>query len=179
MIFVCGLGNVGEKYCNTRHNAGFLFLDYLSCVYDFGFKASKNLHAQFVKYCINGVDILFMKPTTFMNNSGLAVASAMKHYKIPNENLLVIHDDLDLPLSSVRIKFGGGSAGHNGIKSIDSAIGNNYWRMRLGIGRPVPEVAVLDYVLGRFADAESHQVAKTMDLCREFFCNFIITHGKS
>jgi peptidyl-tRNA hydrolase, PTH1 family len=179
MLLVCGLGNVGEKYLNTRHNAGFLFLKHLSCAYGFCFKESKNLQAQSLKHSIDGCEVLLMKPTTFMNNSGLAVASVMKYYKIPSESVLIVHDDLDLPLGSVRIKLAGGSAGHNGIKSIDAAIGNNYWRMRIGIGRPLQHVEISDYVLEKFSNTELCQVEKTMSLCRELFCNFITTHCKS
>ncbi len=173
MLLLCGLGNMGKKYGNTRHNAGFLFLDSLSREYDFSFKLAKNLHCESAKYCLDQVDVLLVKPTTFMNNSGAAVLSTMQYYKIAKPNLLVVHDDIDIPLGSVKVKFGGGSAGHNGIKSIDSVLGNEYWRMRIGVGRPEPEVDVFDYVLGDFSNSELTQISNVMNECKKHFLNFI------
>jgi PTH1 family peptidyl-tRNA hydrolase len=173
MLLVCGLGNVGKQYSNTRHNAGFLFLDYLSATYDLHFRQSKDFCCELSRYLMNDVEILFIKPTTFMNNSGLAIANITRYYKIPSENLLVIHDDLDLPLGRTKMKIGGGSAGHNGIKSIDACIGKEYWRIRIGIGRSLQNRDVFDHVLGEFTAEELSQVELAMSECKDLFLNFI------
>jgi PTH1 family peptidyl-tRNA hydrolase len=153
---IVGLGNIGKEYERTRHNAGFMAVDFLA-----GDDAVWKKHKNYLAARID--DAVFVKPTTFMNLSGAAVLAAMKFYKIPIEDVVVIHDEIDLPLGTLRTKVGGGSAGHNGIKSIDGAIGNEYRRIRIGIGRPVPGQArndkifspdVPDWVLGRFSGDE-------------------------
>jgi PTH1 family peptidyl-tRNA hydrolase len=109
-----------------------------------------------------------------MNNSGTAILSTMKYYKIDKSELIVVHDDIDLPLGSIKVKFGGGSAGHNGIKSIDSVLGNEYWRMRIGIGRPDQDASVLDYVLGNFSNDELVQIEEVMSNCKKHFADFVL-----
>lgn len=149
-VLVVGLGNPGDNYLITRHNVGFMAVDALAPV-DAVWKKEKNaLTAHAEK---DGKKIIFVKPQTFMNNSGDAVGPLMTFYKIPIENLVVIHDDMDLKLGDMREKIGGGSAGHNGIKSIDAAVGNEYSRIRIGIGHPRDfdsRIDPADWVLGKF-----------------------------
>lgn len=149
-VLVVGLGNPGDNYLITRHNVGFMAVDSLAPV-DAVWKKEKNaLTAHAEK---DGKKIIFVKPQTFMNNSGDAVGPLMTFYKIPIENLVVIHDDMDLKLGDMREKIGGGSAGHNGIKSIDAAVGNEYSRIRIGIGHPRDfdsRIDPADWVLGKF-----------------------------
>lgn len=150
-ILVVGLGNPGTEYAQTRHNVGFMAVDALAGS-DTTWKSEKN--AQTTSVNIDGRRVIFAKPQTFMNLSGNAVLALMTFYKIPLENLIVIHDDMDLPVGKMREKIGGGSAGHNGIRSIDANVGNEYRRIRIGIGHPrdydLP-ISPADWVLGRFS----------------------------
>ena len=153
MKLVVGLGNPDKQYDNTRHNVGFMAIDFMAPM-DATWKKEKN--ALTCRTEINGLNAILVKPQTFMNNSGEAVAPLMAFYKIPIENIVVIHDDMDLKLGTLREKIGGGSAGHNGIKSLDDAIGNDYRRIRIGIGHPrdfESHMDPSDWVLGKF-DAE-------------------------
>lgn len=149
-FLVVGLGNPGAQYVNTRHNVGFMAVDALAGE-NASWKSEKN--ALTVRAEIDGRRVIFAKPQTFMNNSGVAVAALMAFYKIPLENIVVIHDDMDIPVGDCREKIGGGSAGHNGIRSIDAHIGREYRRIRIGIGHPrdfdLP-MDPADWVLGKF-----------------------------
>lgn len=149
-FLVVGLGNPGAQYVNTRHNVGFMAVDALAGE-NASWKSEKN--ALTARVDINGNRVIFVKPQTFMNNSGVAVAALMTFYKIPLENIVVIHDDMDIPVGDCREKIGGGSAGHNGIRSIDAHIGREYRRIRIGIGHPrdfdLP-MDPADWVLGKF-----------------------------
>ena len=160
-LLIVGLGNPGNEYKNTRHNVGFMAIDYLAPK-DANWKKEKN--ALTTRAEIDGVNVILVKPQTFMNNSGDAVGPLMTFYKIPLENIVVIHDDMDLKLGNMREKVGGSSAGHNGIKSIDNAIGNEYRRIRIGIGHPRDFESVInpaDWVLGKF-DAEQLKQIKSV-----------------
>lgn len=166
-LLIVGLGNPGNEYKNTRHNVGFMAIDAVAPD-DSVWKKEKNaLTTRFEK---DGFKIILVKPQTFMNNSGDAVAPLMAFYKVPLENVVVIHDDMDLKLGDVREKTGGGSAGHNGIKSIDAAIGNNYRRIRIGIGHPRDfenPMNPADWVLGKFDSEQLKQiksVIKSIDI---------------
>lgn len=157
-VLIVGLGNPGDEYKNTRHNVGFMAVDFLA-PNDAIWKKEKN--ALTTRMEVEGVKIILAKPQTFMNNSGQAVGPLMTFYKIPLENLVVIHDDMDLKLGTLREKTGGGSAGHNGIKSIDSAIGNEYRRIRIGIGHPrdfESPIEPADWVLGKFNAEQLKQI---------------------
>lgn len=130
MFLIAGLGNPGEKYKKTRHNAGFLILDFLYS----GFETDKYAEAKVKKDSLDDAEVIFVKPETFMNDSGKSVSYLAEKYEIPNENILVIYDDIDLPLGEVRISFDRGDGGHNGIKSIVSQIGTKaFTRVRVGI----------------------------------------------
>ena len=149
-VLIVGLGNPGNEYLLTRHNVGFMAIDALAPA-DSVWKKEKNALTTQTKK--NGQKIIFAKPQTFMNNSGDAVAPLMAFYKIPLENVIVIHDDMDLKVGTMREKTGGSSAGHNGIKSIDAAVGPNYKRIRIGIGHPrdfESPIPPVDWVLGKF-----------------------------
>jgi len=154
MYLIVGLGNIGEKYQLTRHNIGFLVIDEMTKKLN-----SSNINkANFKADVQKSADNLFVKPKTYMNNSGEAVVAIKEYYKIPMENIIVIHDDLDLPFGSVKFKIGGGSGGHNGLKSIDSNIGKDYIRVRIGIGKPKIKEEVVNYVLSKFSKEELNKL---------------------
>ena len=156
-ILIVGLGNPGPEYATTRHNVGFMAVDSLAG--DVTWKKEKN--ALTARGEIAGHAVIFVKPQTYMNSSGLAVQALMTFYKLPLENLIVIHDDMDLKNGVMRVKVGGGSAGHNGIKSIDAAVGNEYTRIRIGIGHPrdfESSIDPSDWVLGRFTDSQLAEI---------------------
>ena len=146
MLLIVGLGNPGTQYENTRHNIGFKVIDKL--VFDFGARdISKNaFHGELFK----SQNFLLLKPTTFMNISGKSVQAVKNFYKIELEDIVVIHDDIDLPFSALRFKNGGGHGGHNGLRSIDAMIGKEYTRVRMGVGKPEYKSQVADYVLHDF-----------------------------
>ena len=148
MKFIVGLGNIGDKYKLNRHNVGFLAVDYLLDE----FSASKISFSKGDLF--KAQDFLFLKPSTFMNNSGESVVLVKNFYKIDNENIIVIHDDIDLKLGALKFKRGGSSGGHNGLKSIDKHIGNDYYRIRIGVGRPEKKEEVVNYVLSDFSKDE-------------------------
>jgi PTH1 family peptidyl-tRNA hydrolase len=154
-LFV-GLGNPGSKYENTRHNIGFKVIDKL--VSDLGARdASKaSFQGELFKYSNH----YFLKPTTFMNLSGKSVLAVKQFYKIELEDIIVIHDDIDLPFGALRFKRGGGHGGHNGLKSIDGVIGKEYLRVRVGVDKPEHKPQVADYVLHDFSDEEQKHIDK-------------------
>ncbi len=157
-VLIVGLGNPGTEYSRTRHNVGFMAVDALA-PNDSVWKKEKN--ALTTRTEINGHKVILVKPQTFMNNSGEAVGPLMAFYKIPIENVIVIHDDMDLKVGTMREKTGGGSAGHNGIKSIDNAIGPEYKRIRIGIGHPrdfESPIDPIDWVLGKFDSEQLKQI---------------------
>jgi len=153
MWLICGLGNFGNEYNNTRHNVGFIFLDQLAQKFGLKFNFKSKFKGEFAKLNFHDHEIILLKPHTYMNLSGSSVQQVMHYYKIPPSHLIVIHDDLDLALRKVRCKLGGGSGGHNGIKSIDNAIGNSYFRVKIGIGR-LDVWDASNYVLGKMSDQE-------------------------
>ncbi len=154
MYLLIGLGNIGKEYAKTRHNFGFLALDQIITDYNLSALGKKFSSEVFVGE-IAGKKVIALKPQTYMNNSGLAALEAMQFYKIPLQNIIVLHDEIDIDLGRIKTKIGGGSAGHNGLKSIDSMIGKEYHRLRLGVGRPEnKEFEVADYVLSKFTKDE-------------------------
>lgn len=175
MKIVAGLGNPGPKYETTRHNAGFLAVDRLVD----SWKATGPHYeskGQLYQATVAGEKVLLVKPETFMNNSGECIAPLMKFYKCKPEDLVVVYDELDLKPLQLRLKTGGGSGGHNGIKSIDQCLGSEstgYHRVRIGIGHPARGVhpsaensharSVVDYVLQNFTDDELAELDKTLD----------------
>ncbi|MEN5386368.1 aminoacyl-tRNA hydrolase [Aliarcobacter skirrowii] len=150
MHLIVGLGNIGEKYQNTRHNIGFLVVDFMTKNLNTTNINNPNFQSNLQKSGYN----LFSKPNTYMNNSGVAIRAIMDYYKIDLENVIIIHDDLDLPFGVVRYKIGGSHGGHNGLKSLDSHIGQDYIRVRVGIGKPKDKAEVVNYVLNDFSKVE-------------------------
>lgn len=157
-LFV-GLGNIGKEYDCTRHNFGFICVDRILEKYGFQDRKDK-FSATIFNSTIDGNNVLIAKPSTYMNRSGIAVSQIKSFYKIPVENIFVFHDDLDLQLGRIKFKRGGSSGGHNGIKSIDEFIGNDYYRIRLGIGRPADSNKVVDFVLNKFTSEELKKVGE-------------------
>jgi PTH1 family peptidyl-tRNA hydrolase len=158
-----GLGNPGPKYSLTRHNFGFLVVDLIHDVLN----ANAFVHKQksLIADCQPSWQsaspperLIFIKPQTFMNLSGQGAAPILSFYKIPLENVIVFHDDLDLELGQVKIKRGGSAGGHNGLKSLDACIGKEYWRIRIGISHPGHKDAVSDYVLSPFTKIEQDDI---------------------
>jgi len=154
MYLIVGLGNIGEKYQFTRHNIGFLVIDEITKNLSTTNINNSNFQSTLQK---SGYD-LFSKPTTYMNNSGLAVHAIKEYYKINLENIIVIHDDIDLPFGTVKFKIGGGHGGHNGLRSIDAHISKEYIRVRIGIGKPDDKADVANYVLNNFSKEESNKL---------------------
>ena len=154
---IVGLGNPGPEYEFTRHNAGFWFVDELARQAKLSFKFETKFQGAVCKYPAPGNaprDCWLLKPHTFMNKSGQPIASLAGFYKIPAENILVVHDDLDLPPGTVRLKQGGGHGGHNCLRDIIAHIGDNFLRLRIGVGHPGKGNDVVNYVLKRAPAAE-------------------------
>jgi PTH1 family peptidyl-tRNA hydrolase len=162
MFLICGLGNPGKKYVNTRHNIGFQLINKLSNFYNFS-SFKKDNKKEILKGSINNEACLLMKPLNFMNLSGQPIQEVMNFYKIKKNKLFIIHDDLDLALGKVKIKFGGGNGGHNGLSSIDDMIGVNYYRLRIGIDHPGLKHKVSSYVLNKFTDLELNEIENKLN----------------
>ena len=162
MFLVVGLGNPSKEYAFNRHNVGFMAAD--TCARRFPFNDFKSKHQGLLAEGeINGQKTLLLKPQTYMNLSGQSVGAVARFYKIAPENIIVFHDDLDLKPLDVRIKQGGSPGGQNGLKSIDAAIGNMYWRIRVGIGHPGDKAMVADYVLSNFSKQELNALDELLD----------------
>jgi PTH1 family peptidyl-tRNA hydrolase len=146
---IVGLGNPGPDYAQTRHNAGFWLADLLARRHGGVFRTERKFVAELASIRLEGADVLLLKPQTFMNRSGASVQAASAYLKIPVEQILVAHDELDLPPGDVRLKQGGGHGGHNGLRSLIAHLGPTFWRLRLGIGHPGNRAEVIDYVLNR------------------------------
>jgi len=146
---IVGLGNPGPDYDETRHNAGFWLVDLLARQHGGTFRSERKFNAEAASSRIDGADVLLLKPQTFMNRSGQAVQAACAYLKIPVEEVLVAHDDLDLQPGDARLKLGGGHGGHNGLRDLIAHLGAGFWRLRLGIGHPGNRAEVIDYVLKR------------------------------
>jgi PTH1 family peptidyl-tRNA hydrolase len=164
---VVGLGNPGPSYAATRHNAGFMVLDALAGRVGSKFKAHKG-RCDVVEGHIAGVRAVLAKPKSYMNLSGGPVASMRDFFKIPTARIIVVHDELDIPFGAMKVKRGGGDGGHNGLKSITSAIGSKeYLRVRVGIGRPPGQQDPADYVLKEFALAERKELPLQIELAAD------------
>jgi len=145
---IVGLGNPGREYESTRHNAGFWWVDELARSCNASFKADSKFHGLIARISLLGHDVHLLKPQTFMNVSGRAVGAVAQFYKIEAAQILVAHDELDLPPGSAKLKLGGGHGGHNGLKDIIAHLGSkDFWRLRLGIGHPGDRAEVVNFVL--------------------------------
>ncbi len=160
---IVGLGNPGNEYVDTRHNAGFWFLDELVKNYPANFKADKKFFGETARVNIKGQDVWLLKPTTFMNLSGQALQALAQFYKIKLENILVVHDELDLEPYTARLKKGGGHGGHNGLRDISSRMGKDFWRLRLGIGHPGDRNKVTGYVLNKPSSDDKISIDRAID----------------
>ena len=162
MFLICGLGNPGINYSNTRHNIGFKLADKVISHFDTP-KIKENKSKELYSGSINGSKIFVLKPLTFMNLSGKPLLDTINFYKINKDNIFVIHDDLDLQLAKVKIKKGGGNGGHNGLLSIDEYLGNEYNRLRIGINHPGNKDLVSKYVLNNFSNEEEIILSKKVE----------------
>jgi PTH1 family peptidyl-tRNA hydrolase len=165
-LFV-GLGNPGSRYAGHRHNIGFGVVDEIARAYGSA-PWRRRFQGEAAEAVVGGARILLLKPQTYMNESGRSVAEAAQFYKIALPDIVVFHDELDLPPGKLRVKIGGGNAGHNGLRSITAQCGNDYRRVRLGIGHPGDKALVHAYVLHDFAKAEEPWVEDLRRACAEF-----------
>lgn len=165
MFLVVGLGNPGEEYAATRHNVGFMAADEIHRRYNFSAYRSK-FDGLIAEGQISGEKVYLLKPQTFMNLSGNSVVKVANFYKILPQNIIVIHDDMDLPTDKIKAKLGGGSGGHNGLKSIDSCITPNYNRIRIGVGHPQVknEENIVRHVLSGFSKQDKEFVQRNIDI---------------
>jgi PTH1 family peptidyl-tRNA hydrolase len=159
---IVGLGNPGPEHLVTRHNAGFWFVDLLARRHGGEFRDYRKYSGETARITLSEREIILLKPTTYMNRSGLSVRQLSDFYKIAPEEILVAHDELDLPVGSVRLKQGGGHGGHNGLRDTITHIGETFWRLRLGIGHPGNKADVIDYVLTRAPRAEEDTILETV-----------------
>ena len=153
MLLFAGLGNPGAKYANNRHNVGFMAADAIARRHSFS-PWSKKFKAEIAEGTIGGEKVLLIKPQTFMNLSGQSVGEALRFYKLDPSAVTVLYDEIELPAGKLRVKTGGGSAGHNGIRSLDQHIGKEYRRVRIGVGHPGVKEMVHGHVLGDFSKAD-------------------------
>lgn len=162
---VVGLGNPGAQYEDTRHNAGFWFVEQLARHYGAILQPEKKFFGHTARISVNGEDVRLLSPVTFMNRSGQAVGAIATFFKIPPQSILVVHDELDLPAGVGRLKLGGGHGGHNGLRDIIAALGNtrDFLRLRLGIGHPGNSREVVNYVLTRPSVADRQRINAVID----------------
>ena len=160
---IAGLGNPGPRYQATRHNAGFWFADAVAIARGGQFKSSSRFHGELCEVAADGWTGWIFKPDVFMNRSGQAVSALAGFYKIPVEQILIVHDDLDLLPGTVRIKKGGGNGGHNGLRSVNECLAsNNFVRLRIGIGHPGQRDMVTDYVLTKPSQEDRQAIEKAI-----------------
>ncbi|GAB2792080.1 aminoacyl-tRNA hydrolase [Rhabdobacter roseus] len=168
---IAGLGNIGPEYALTRHNAGFMVLDRLAAEHDFRFSFERLAYVAEWKH--KGRQIYFIKPTTYMNLSGRAVRYYLDAFKVPTENLLVVVDELQLELGTLRIKPKGSHGGHNGLRHIEETLGTSqYPRLRFGIGNNFPRGRQVDYVLNAFSNPEMTELPAILDRAGEMVLSF-------
>lgn len=172
---IVGLGNPGQQYEKNRHNAGFLFLDRLISEYGGVWLKDSKFHGFVSTMQINGDKIILLKPGAFMNLSGQAVGAVIRYYKIQPAEILVVHDELDFPAGVVKLKKGGGHAGHNGLRDIIAHLDSKeFYRLRIGIGRPVAGKAVADYVLSNPAKAEMEAIESAFSFGQKYLPGVVI-----
>jgi len=164
MKLIVGLGNPGDRYDQTRHNAGFWFVDDIARAYGGLFRSESRFFGEACRVVIDGRDVWLLKPSTFMNRSGTAVSTLARFYKIPPSEMLVAHDELDIAPGRLKLKCGGGNAGHNGLRDIQSHLGSaDFWRLRIGIGHPGHRDQVTQFVLHSPSKAERALIDQAID----------------
>ena len=172
MKLIAGLGNPGKKYDQTKHNTGFMALDHYLNKNNLDLDKDK-FEGLWTKQKINGEDVIFLEPQTFMNDSGKSIAQVANFFKIAAEDILVIHDDMDMPIGKIRIRANGKSGGHNGIKSIMACLGtNNFKRLKIGIRHPQKE-SVVSWVLSPFNDEQQKLMDAAFDVSENIINDFI------
>jgi peptidyl-tRNA hydrolase, PTH1 family len=159
---IVGLGNPGTEYARTRHNAGFRFVDELAQRHGALFRSEPRHRAEMARAHIGESELWLLKPMNYMNRSGDPVRSVASFYKVPLEAILIAYDELDFPAGVVRLRQGGGAAGHNGMRDVIAHMGDGFWRLRIGIGHPGDRSQVLDYVLGRPPAAEAQLIQEAI-----------------
>ena len=162
MLLLVGLGNPNPDNTNNRHNVGFSVIDAINEKFKLS-KQKPKFKGLLTTGKINEQKVFAIKPLTFMNNSGICIRELIEYFKIDAQNVIVFHDDLDIDFGKIKTKFGGSSAGHNGIESIDRFIGKDYSRVRIGIGKPQKKIAVTDYVLKDFEEDEKEELEKIIN----------------
>lgn len=168
MRLIVGLGNPGREYEATRHNAGFWWVDEFARAHASGFRTEGKFHGELARAQVNGRELFLLKPLTFMNVSGRAVGAVAQFYRIEPAQMLVAHDELDLPPGSVKLKFGGGHGGHNGLKDIIAHLGTrDFWRLRIGVGHPGERAEVVNYVLNAARKEEQVLIDAAMQRAQE------------
>ena len=179
MFLIIGLGNPEKKYANTRHNIGFMAVDFLAEEFNWPkFKLQNKFKAEITLGKYNNQQIILAKPQTYMNNSGQAVQLLKNYFKIQLENLIIIHDEIDLPLEKIRIKNGGSSAGHNGIKSVMEYLASDkFWRIRIGVSNKQRDKMPADkFVLSNFSWWEKRKIKREMLPQVKTYCLNLINH---
>lgn len=151
---IVGLGNPGPEHQVTRHNAGYWFVDLLARRHGGEFRDYRKYSGETARVTVEGRELMLLKPTTYMNRSGLSIRQLSDFFKVVPEDILIAHDELDLPVGTVRLKQGGGHGGHNGLRDAIAHVGEQFWRLRLGIGHPGNKAEVIDYVLTRAGKAD-------------------------
>jgi peptidyl-tRNA hydrolase, PTH1 family len=162
-----GLGNPGREYARTRHNAGWWFVDALAARFHGSWRHEARQHTELARIAIADTELWLLKPTAFMNRSGVPVAAVANFYRIAPAEILVVHDDIDLPPGIARLKHGGGHGGHNGLRDVIAHIGADFWRLRLGVGHPGSKDLVLDAVLDRPTAAEQQAIDEAISRALE------------
>lgn len=160
---IVGLGNPGAQYEQTRHNVGFWLVEAIADANGGSFRSEPKFHGDLCRVSIDGGDLRLLKPSTYMNRSGQAVAAVARYFDIPPEQVLLAHDELDLPVGTLRLKHGGGHAGHNGLRDAMTALGTrDFWRLRIGIAHPGDRTQVTGYVLGRPSKEDDRLIRESL-----------------
>jgi PTH1 family peptidyl-tRNA hydrolase len=171
---IVGLGNPGQQYEKTRHNAGFLFLDRLASELGVFWVSQSKFQCSLAEANIGNTSVMLLKPTTFMNRSGESVGKVARYYKVMPEEILVVHDELDFNPGVLRLKISGGHAGHNGLRDIISHLGSNeFYRLRIGIGRPDQKQDVANFVLSQPTKLESEMIGSAIELGQSFMAQMV------
>jgi PTH1 family peptidyl-tRNA hydrolase len=176
---IVGLGNPGAEYQETRHNAGFWFIDELARRFGITLRPEPRFHGETARATLEGSDVRLLTPGTYMNHSGRAVAAFAGFFRIPVTSMLVVHDEIDLPPGTVRLKKGGGHGGHNGLRDIIAALGNrDFFRLRLGVGHPGSKDDVVDYVLRKPSRDDRRRVEEGIDRALDALPDILAGHSQ-
>jgi peptidyl-tRNA hydrolase, PTH1 family len=170
---IVGLGNPGPEHLLTRHNVGFWFVDAVAAKFGARFRSHTKFHGEICRVEIEGDEVTLLKPMTYMNRSGLAIRALTDYQKVQAPQVMVAHDELDLPVGDARFKQGGGHGGHNGLRDTVTHLGPEFWRLRLGIGHPGDKSLVIDYVLHRAPKLEEERILASVGKAVDALSTFI------